>query len=359
MEFRIVKKSVTGRRHAHRQEENQDYVQVMETETHICISVNDGCSSCRYPLQAARTNAQIAEQIAGNPMLWAQAKKSFLKSLQRIYRAQLTETGYPLSELCSTTAVIMIDKRTGDYAAYSVGDTAVLAIDANLNFRQLLIPINGTKKNVTIFTNSYEDIPKLGQFSKGKISEGVSGFLIYSDGAAHLAAEPFTEAQQFASAALLDADAGRMHSDVLSEQLAQLSSDDISFALIMLMNEQTKTAAAATYCGTLPETMQTEDDLPAVKPKCADAEAQPAEQKTRRAYRPFRIPSGDTKSADTVQLPPVMHFLSEARTANELMREYPELDQNNFLNIMMVLMRLGFVSAGKNDDNEVCFIRIA
>ncbi len=369
MEFRIVQNSVVGRRHALRQEENQDYVQIMETESLICISVNDGCSGCKYPVQAARTNAKIAEQIAENRMLWSQGKKGFLKSLQRIYRAQLTETGYPLSELCSTTTVVMIDKRTGDYVAYSIGDTAVLAIDANLNFRQLLMPINGTKKNVTIFTNDSEVIPKLGQFSSGKISEGVSGFLIYSDGAAHLAAEPFREAQQFASATILDENSGRMEADAISKQLAQFSNDDISFALIMLMNEQTKKAAAATYCGTLPAMVQlandplSESDLPGIKPKCSDAESQqenqPAEQKTRRAARPFRSTACKAKTPDTGQLPAIIHDLSEARTATELMREHPELDQNNFINIIMVLMRLGFIRSLKNENNEVCFVRIA
>lgn len=352
--FKSLTKTVTGRRRQFKGKPNEDHVQFFENDKMLVVSVSDGCSGADYPLIAAKINAEVAEIIASNRMFWTLDEKGFKKATARIYSTQLAESGYPIEELSATTALLIINKETNDFLAFSVGDSAILALDEELNARPLLEPVNGSKKTQTVFTNDPSSIIRFAQYRRGRISAGAAAFIIYSDGAESLAVQPCFEATQLAAAVLLSNRTGEKYADHLLKQLAEINSDDITFAVVAAANEKTIASAQANYSG-----QKLGDELTTFE-EIADCNDVPG--KTKKAVFPLRGKYAQGKSspdqmylAATPEIPPLLAFLEQPRTASELIGSDYGLNERNFMDSILVLLRLRMIRADSKADGSVVF----
>lgn len=251
MNIKTLLKSVKGRRHEFEGKGNQDIIRNYEDDSVLCIVVNDGCSGCEYPETAAEISADIALKTAKNPLIWSMTEKRFKQYMVNEYNRAFCESGLPYEELCSTSAFLIIGKKTNSFIAFSVGDCTVLSYDCMLNVKPLIEPQNGLTKNMTFFTNTDAFIlRKVAQFRRGTVKDsGVSGFVIYSDGAESLMEQSFEPVQQLICANLISEKTGSEHIDGLFSSLADMSADDISVAVVSVMTEKVQKAAYATYSG--------------------------------------------------------------------------------------------------------------
>lgn len=248
---RILMKSVKGRRHEFEGKNNQDFIKKFEDENILCVAVNDGCSGCEYPETSAEISADIAVKVAKNKLIWNMNEKKFKAYVLNEYNQAFHGTGLPYEELCSTSAFLIVNKQTNIFIVFSVGDCTVLSYDCMLNVKPLAEPQNGLTKNVTFFTNTDAIILKrVAQYRRGTLNEnGISGFVIYSDGAENIAEQSYEQVQQLICAGLISEATGTNCMDALFENLADMSSDDISVAVVAFMTEKTRNAAYATYSG--------------------------------------------------------------------------------------------------------------
>ena len=386
-----VEKTVTGARHIYQEKKNQDYVRCFENDTVICISVSDGCSGCEYPEQAAKINAKAAELIAANRVTWSLSEKEFKKTAARIYTERFAESGYPLDELCATTAFVIVHKQTQEYIAFSVGDSAVLAVNEDLVPRPLLEPVNGMRKTQTVFTNDSSAVVRLSCYSRGRVKGGVSGFVLYTDGADMLATPPYTEAQQLVSALLLSGETAEQYADEFAQQAAAINMDDITFAAMMPETPKLKEAAEATYCGERPEPDVTapEEDPERTKRaeppfgkrksakqpvadvnetvKCAalpmkeDAGEQPAPEHGMPEQASAEEPAQECEAAPAAADQPtdLLGYLKQPRTAGELTQANFGLCRENFMDSILALLRLKLVTVSAQEDGKIMFRRCA
>lgn len=255
MDMKTLLKSVRGRRHEFEGKCNQDIIRNYEDDSVLCTVVNDGCSGCEYPETAAEISADIAIKTAKNPLIWSMTEKKFKQYMVNEYNRAFCEAGFPYEELCSTSAFLIISKKTNSFIAFSVGDCTVLSYDSMLNVKPLIEPQNGFTKNMTFFTNTDAFIlKKVAQFRRGTIKDnGISGFVIYSDGAESLMEQSCEPVQQLICANLISDKTGSEHIDKLFSNLSDMSSDDISVAVVSVMTEKVQKAAYATYSGRINE----------------------------------------------------------------------------------------------------------
>ncbi len=399
LKFVHVEKTVTGARHIYQDKQNQDYVKFYENESVVCISVSDGCSGCEYPEQAAKINAKAAEIMAANRVTWSLSEKEFKKTAARIYSERFAESGYPVDELCATTAFVIIHKQTQEYIAFSVGDSAVLVVNEELVPRPLLEPVNGIRKTQTVFTNDNSAVVRLSGYSRGRIKGGISGFVLYTDGADTLAVPPFTEAQQLVSALLISEETAAYYAEEFAQQAAGINMDDITFAAVMPEIPQLKEAAESTYCGKRPEPEETapaddepertkraeppfgkrktarkpappvsdetvkltapQQDLPeqaeAVQPEPEQPEP---EQKTAEPAASEAVPAQDAP-AEAETPADLLGYLQQPRTAGELTRANLGLCPENFMDSILTLLRLRLVTVAAQEDGKIVFRRCA
>lgn len=248
---RILIKSIKGRRHEFEGKSNQDIIKRFEDENILCVSVNDGCSGCEYPETAAEISADIAIKVAKNKLIWNMNEKKFKAYVLNEYNRAFCDASLPYEELCSTSAFLIINKQTNVFIVFSVGDCTVLSYDFMLNVKPIAEPQNGLTKNVTFFTNTDAIILKrIAQYRRGTITgNGISGFVLYSDGAENIAEQSYEQVQQLICANLISETTGTDYMNILFNSIADTSSDDISVAVVSVITEKTQNAAYATYSG--------------------------------------------------------------------------------------------------------------
>lgn len=252
---RILIKSVRGRRHEFEGKENQDIIKKYEDDNVLCVVVNDGCSGCEYPETAAEISADIAIKIAKNKLIWNMNEKKFKIYVLNEYNQAFCKTGLPYEELCSTSAFVLINKQINSFIVFSIGDCTVLSYDFMLNVKSLAEPQNGLTKNMTFFTNTDSFLLKrVIQYHKGILKDnGISGFVLYSDGAENIAEQSYEQVQQLICANLISEETGIEYMNELFGNLKDMSSDDISVAVLSVITEKVQEAAHATYNGKITE----------------------------------------------------------------------------------------------------------
>lgn len=246
---RILMKSAKGRRHEFEGKNNQDVIKKFENDNILCVAVNDGCSGCEYPETAAEISADIAIKVAKNKLIWNMNEKKFKTYVLNEYNRAFCDVGLPYEELCSTSAFLIINKRTNVFIIFSIGDCTVLSYDFMLNVKPLAEPQNGLTKNVTFFTNTDAIILKrIAQYRRGTITDnGISGFVLYSDGAENIAEQSYEQVQQLICANIISEATGTDYMNTLFENIADMSSDDISIAVVSAITEKTQNAAYTIY----------------------------------------------------------------------------------------------------------------
>lgn len=328
----------TGTNHQLQGLENQDSTAIISENNMTLVIVNDGCSGCEYPREAAELNVSTAKKLLQMPTVFSMNQKEFVRLMSELYLEAFSECGYPVNQTSATTAFVLIHQKTNRFIAFSVGDSAILTCTDRLQFRPLLEPLNGSRKSITCFTNS-DYLTKVACFESGRISAGTAGFLVYSDGAEMLADSPFSEAQQLAAAALISKEAGRKTAAAVMEQIVDSSADDISFAFIMAKNDRIMDAAAALYHGE-PE----------------EAAAEPPQEETADTdsskTKPVQPPFPKQKEESSQVYSPILHYLRSPRTAAELI-QHGLCTNENLCDTLLVLLRLGIIRASQTDGKIV------
>ena len=363
-----------GRMHAYENIPCQDAFIVCQPVPNVTLFGGaDGCSSAAYCIEAAKINLEVAKTVAGQRSYWNMTPKAFIKNLARLLVERLQETGLDLDELAATLAFVMIDHTSGECIAFSIGDTAILSFDDSLHISEHLKPVNGISSNYTVFTNSIKLIQRYGYYKKTKITPKTAGFIVYTDGAQSLVADPsHTEARQMLAGLIL----GKQDAaEQTISHIAEIESDDITVCGGFIPSERLTAAAKAAYSGMVPavpapaadpatvavtEKIVPEDALPEVPEEPATPKTQhyiPAEPK------PHPVPP-ETERKTTRYAPAapqkenaggLIGFLSSPRPAEEIIAGGFGFDRDSFMLEMIVLMRTGLVIAEEGENGKTLF----
>lgn len=214
--------------------QNQDNITVYEDDNILLACISDGCTNAEYPVEASRMNGQVA--VKASKVIWSMPEKKAKQYLCECYNEIFSNSDYSYRQLCATTAFVMINKLTGAYRAFSVGDTAVLSYNANGQFRIFLEPVNAFRKSATYFTNDGLSVRKFSQFSQGTIDD-IAGFVIYSDGAESISEPPYTDIKRLVSSAYVSDELFEKEKTNLFSKLKELDDDDISIAIIAVSDD--------------------------------------------------------------------------------------------------------------------------
>lgn len=214
--------------------QNQDNITVFEDDNILLACVSDGCTNAEYPVEASRMNGQVA--VKASKVIWSMPEKKAKQYLYECYNEIFSNSDYSYRQLCATTAFVMINKFTGAYRAFSVGDTAILFFNKNNQFRMFLEPVNAFRKSATYFTNNGLSVRKFSQFSKG-ILDNMAGFVIYSDGAESISEPPYTDIKRLVSSAYVSDELFDKEKTNLFSKLKELDDDDISIAIIAVSDD--------------------------------------------------------------------------------------------------------------------------
>lgn len=378
---------MTGRRHLFEGLNCQDRwcAEKIGADT-VVLAVADGCSGAEQPELAAEVNLAVVRTVAAQRRFWDMPEKKFKQSIARLFEERLRETGYPLDELCATLAFVIINQKTGECICFSVGDSSVSSFDSALNFRPVTYAMNGMDSSYTVFTNYRRYVEKYSYYARRKLSAGVAGFLLMTDGADQLAYGTYYDAQQLLSGLILGS--GDI-SEAMAQHISEVNADDISFCGCYLPSERITSAAKSLYTGQIAPAPQPENPeagrtkkqfVPAEQPAPAEtaaespAPSQPAETSPEAAGRTKRFtpapkqapaagnipaPAGKTKpftpapvpKAGKPQVPAapapksgLLAYLAEPRTAGEIIGAGLGFDRANFFTEILVLLRTGLVT---------------
>ncbi|MDE5763635.1 MAG: protein phosphatase 2C domain-containing protein [Ruminococcus sp.] len=226
--------TIAGKRNITKGMQNQDNITVYEDNNIIMACVSDGCTDSKFPVEAGRMNGQTA--VKASKVIWSMPEKKVKQYLNDSYNEIFSNSDFPYKQLCATTAFVMINKSTGAYIAFSVGDTAILSYNANGQFKMFLEPVNAFRKSATYFTNDSLSVRKFSQFKQGTLDD-IAGFVIYSDGAENISQPPYTDIKRFVSSAYVSDESFNEEKENLFIKLKELDNDDISIALVAVSDD--------------------------------------------------------------------------------------------------------------------------
>lgn len=316
--------------------QNQDNVTVYEDDTFLLACVSDGCTNAEYPVEAGRMNGQVA--VKASKFIWSLPEKKAKQYLSECYNEIFSNSDFPYKQLCATTAFVIINKATGAYRAFSVGDTAILSYNANGQFKMFLEPVNAFRKSATYFTNDGLSVRRFSQFRQGTIDD-IAGFVIYSDGAESISQPPYTDIKRLVSSAYVSDEAFSKEKVKLFTKLKQIDDDDISIAIAAVSDEIISSNMREYYNGTshpftensVPEPQFTQNiDIPVVEPE--------------------HQPQPESKSAEIPEQETDFHsFLRIPRSLDEICRS-DLISRDNIVPVLTDLVKKGVVSC--NDDGK-------
>lgn len=307
-------KTTAGTRNITNGMPNQDFILTCEDENIVTVSVNDGCTNCEQPTLAAELNAKAIQKAAKKSSVWSMPEKKFKQYMNECFNEIFSNTDFCYKELCSTTAFVIINKATGAYRAFSVGDTAILAYSKDGQFRQLLEPVNAFRKSSTYFTNDSFSVKKFGQFRQGTMNGDTAGFVIYSDGAENIACKPYTAVKRLVSSAYVSDELYKAEEEKIFNNLGEETDDDISIVFTGIESDEISCKMQEFYRLFSP----------------ADTAVKPAEVK---AEQPEKSENSE-----------LIKFISVyPRTAEEIFRS-DLIEENKIVCVLAELVRKGVVS---------------
>lgn len=264
--------------------QNQDNITVYEDDNIVLACVSDGCTNADYPVEASRMNGQVAVKVS--KVIWSMPEKKAKQYLCECYNEIFSNSDYSYKQLCATTAFVMINKTTGAYRAFSVGDTAVLSYNANGQFRMFLEPVNAFRKSATYFTNDGLSVRKFSQFRQGTIDD-IAGFVIYSDGAESISEPPYTDIKRLVSSAYVSDETFDKENANLFGKLKELDDDDISIAMIAISDDVILNNMREHYNGFSPSSAE----ISAAEPQAAQNIDIPVPEPPQSEPQPVKTPA--------------------------------------------------------------------
>lgn len=350
----------TGRHHKHHGIETQDrcLAYVDPTGTYMVIATADGAGGCGNPCEAAEANLDAAKVIADNGDFYsALSEKKFRQRVSTLFFEKLTDTGKPMQNLNATVGLVLLNCKTLDYVAFNVGDTRIYAVTTDLTVLEMIHPLNGLNDNETLFTHNITLTRKYGAYKKGNLTGKLTGFITLSDGAGSIIA---TDYSQLCAGMLLSDKAAAETDARIIAKASQMTSDDISYAIAMLQNDQTVSAAKALYNFLPAEAAEPETSAPAAEEP--EYPAVPARQldapdTIRTLPEPVPIPALPPLPALDVTLPPLLTFLTKPRTAAEMIESNLGFDRDKtmFIAEIAVLIRLDLITCTEDSDGKIRF----
>lgn len=350
----------TGRHHKHHGIETQDrcLVYVDPTGTYMVIATADGAGGCSNPIEAAEANLNAAKVIADNGDFYiGLSEKKFRQRVSALFYEHLADTGKPMQNLNATLGFVLINRKTLDYVAFNVGDTRIFAVTTDLDVLEMLHPLNGLHANDTIFTNNITLVRKFGAYKKGNMTGKITGFIVCTDGAEGISK---TDLSQLCAGMLLSDKAAAETDARIIAKASQMTSDDISYAIAMLQNDQTVSAAKALYNFLPAEAAEPETSAPAAEEPeypAVSARQLDAPDTIRTLPEPVPIPALPPLPALDVTLPPLLTFLTKPRTAAEMIEANLGFDRDKtmFIAEIAVLIRLDLITCTEDSDGKIRF----
>lgn len=310
--------------------QNQDNITVYEDNNILLACVSDGCTNAEYPVEASRMNGQAA--IKASKVIWSMTEKKAKQYLNDCYNEIFSNSDFPYRQLCATTAFVMINKSTGAYRAFSVGDTAILSYNATGQFKMFLEPVNAFRKSATYFTNDSLSVRRFSQFRQGTI-DGIAGFVIYSDGAESISEPPYTDIKRLVSSSYVSDEVFGKEETELFTRLKSLDDDDISIALIAVSDEViSNNMKEYYYSRTSPSSTEVSEsdniniDVPV-----------PESDKTENTEQLVEIPEKSENSEHFIT------FLYTPRSLDDILRSNL-IETDSIVPTLIDLMRKGIVS---------------
>ncbi|MCR5717896.1 MAG: protein phosphatase 2C domain-containing protein, partial [Oscillospiraceae bacterium] len=153
-----------GRRHATETDEVmrvcQDVADSYEDDKIAIIAVADGKAGKNLPaaaVAAARANIDAIFSFFRDPATWHirernQFKETALRMLENALENVAAGEEYEFEELRATVSAVAV-RANGEYLAISIGDSAVIAFDADMKPKVLIPPYREGVKNRTVYTN--------------------------------------------------------------------------------------------------------------------------------------------------------------------------------------------------------------
>lgn len=227
--------TIAGTRSAINGVPNQDNITIFEDDKILLACVSDGCTNAEFAVEASKMNGQVA--IKASKLIWTKDEKKARHYLCECYNEIFSNSDFAYRQLCATTAFVMINKQTGAYRAFSVGDTAILSYDANGQFKIFLEPVNAFRKSSTYFTNDNLSVKKFSQFRQGTV-DGIAGFVIYSDGAENISEKPYADIRKLVSSAYVSEKTYNNEQEDIFEKLKSITDDDISIAILGISDDK-------------------------------------------------------------------------------------------------------------------------
>ncbi len=249
MQFNFAAHTIPGIYHSAVGKDNEDAVKFYEDDTVIMVAVSDGCSSSAYAQAAAVASCEGALSFGQCRKIWELVQKSHIKQLKMEFLKYLDDayyaTNFPYDELMATIVLIVINKISRQYAAFSIGDSSALIIDNNLEAEILLNPVR-MGKNKTMFGNSAAASTTM-KVSMGLL-QNVSGFVLFTDGADALREKASAlELQYLAATAQLRPEIADKEITKLCEKYRQNGQDDVTIALLSVNCPAAQNVSAKIY----------------------------------------------------------------------------------------------------------------
>lgn len=320
MKFNSIYHSIPGRRHLSMGKENEDFVNVYESDTVVILAVADGCSESSCASSASKATVAAAIELAVNGDIWEMKQKAIRNEFLRVLDKHYLNCPYPYEDLAATTALIVINKVNNRFLAISIGDCSCVILSKSLEPALLLQPLNLMRqRDRTVFANS--SLASRSMRMETGVLDDVGGFVLITDGAdALLEQECIPDIQQLTSLVVLSPKQAQAGLQTYINKLADQTSDDITIAITMRSDDpDIIRIAGATYAS---ELVLGEDQDTPIEVEYATA-------------------IDDSGDAGT---PALLRFLETPRTAEELLLSGYIDKEVEILTFLTPLLRNGLIT---------------
>lgn len=251
--------SIIGRRHAAEPEEAmrvcQDVADSYIDDEVSIIAVADGKAGKNLPaaaVAAARVNIDTIIAFFRDPATWhirekSQFKETALRMLESSLETVAGGEEFSYEELCATVTAVAV-RKSGEFLAVSIGDSALVAFDAEMNPKVLIPPYREGAKNRTVFTNDINGSRAHMAVRGGSLKKSqYIAFAAFTDGADSLVRRIADGADtlRMAAACTILGSGEEIIQKVIRDISQKYSRDDVSLAVLGAETSEAEAAARA------------------------------------------------------------------------------------------------------------------
>ena len=199
----------------------QDRTFTTETDRINVVAVADGAGSYAHAEEGAELiTREISEFLILKYDDMYQSETHLISDISHFIVEALSnyakEKDYEFDDLSSTLLAVAIDKHQQTYISLHIGD-GIIGINDNNQLMLLSDSQNGDSPNMTFMTTS-DNLEQYIRITTGKLSENINGFILLSDGAAHVLFEHKTKLfTKNANIVMQSAISGKMSQELIND----------------------------------------------------------------------------------------------------------------------------------------------